>query len=112
LKNVLTQPAYNSIFNVTQQIPINFTTLSDCSNERNDENPVINASSFTIELRSPLGTYELCSPVSNSYAGWYNCTWNSTAKKEGYWSIRVNSTKNYFNPNSTLYTDWFLARKT
>ncbi|MEM5855671.1 MAG: hypothetical protein QW472_05155, partial [Candidatus Aenigmatarchaeota archaeon] len=107
LKNQLTQPSFGSVYNVTQLIPINFTTLSDCSAYREDENPVINASSYTVELRSPLLIWESCLPVNNSYQGWYNCTWDSTNKKEGYWSIRLNSSKEYFNSNSTIYENWF-----
>ncbi|MEM7819136.1 MAG: hypothetical protein QW403_03290, partial [Candidatus Aenigmatarchaeota archaeon] len=107
LKNQLTQPSFGSVYNVTQLIPINFTTLSDCSALRDDENPVINASSYTVELRSPLLIWESCLPVNNSYQGWYNCTWDSTNKKEGYWSIRLNSSKEYFNSNSTIYENWF-----
>jgi len=74
LKNLLTEPVSGSIFNVTQLIKINFTTLSECSDVRSDENPVINASVYTIELISPYGVVEQCTPVNNSYNGWYNCT--------------------------------------
>ncbi|MCW1304417.1 MAG: DUF853 family protein [Candidatus Parvarchaeota archaeon] len=107
LKNNLTYPYYQQNFNVTNLIPINFTTLSDCSEYREDENPVINAASYTIELRSPSGVWESCTPVYDEGNGWYNCTWNSTGKEEGYWSIRLNSSKSTFNPNSTVYYDWF-----
>ncbi|RLC66620.1 MAG: hypothetical protein DRH97_06160, partial [Chloroflexi bacterium] len=107
LKNNLTLPIYGSNYNVTEQIPINFTTFSDCSAARGDENPVINASAFTIEMSLAGSGWELCSS-NNSYDGWYNCTWNSTAKAEGLWDVRVNSSKDgYFYTNTSVYTDWF-----
>jgi hypothetical protein len=107
LKNSLTLPVYDSAYNVTKPVPINFTTLSDCSANRTDENPVINATDHKIELSLIGSGWESCS-AQNSYNGWYNCTWNSTAKQEGRWDIRVNSTKpGYFYSNSTVYTDWF-----
>ncbi|MFH1228906.1 MAG: hypothetical protein V1678_00590 [Candidatus Aenigmatarchaeota archaeon] len=107
LRNNLTLPVYNSIFNVTEQIPVNFTTLSDCSISRPDENPLINATDYKIELSLDGSSWETCSSA-NSYAGWYNCTWNSTAKVEGLWDVRVNSTKSgYFYTNSTVYSDRF-----
>ncbi|RLF26751.1 MAG: hypothetical protein DRN05_06595, partial [Thermoplasmata archaeon] len=63
--------------------------------------------SVSIELRSPEGIYEACTPVNNENDGWYNCTWDSTDKKEGYWDIRLNSSKEYYNSNSSLYDNWF-----
>jgi hypothetical protein len=105
LKNNLTLPGYNSQHNVTEQIPVNFTTLSDCSN-RADENPVVNATSYKIELSQDGSSWQTCN-ANNSYAGWYNCTWNSTNKTEGLWDIRVNSTQTNFTSNSSVYVDWF-----
>lgn len=107
LKNNLTHPYAGHVFNITQPITVNFTTLSDCSDQRADENPVINASTYTIELKSPAAVFETCLPVNNSYSGWYNCTWNSTTKQEGNWSVRINSSKNYFSTNSSTYTNQF-----
>jgi hypothetical protein len=106
LKNNLTMPVYDSNHNVTEQIPINFTTLSDCSVYRSDENPVINASDYKIELSLYGIQWQLCSS-ENSYQGWYNCTWNSTNKTEGQWDVRVNSSLTNFSDNSTTYVDWF-----
>ncbi|RLE37326.1 hypothetical protein DRJ17_06840, partial [Candidatus Woesearchaeota archaeon] len=90
-------------FNVTDQVLIRFNTTSDCSNE----GLITNASEFSIELRSPLGNWEGCSPIYNEYDGWYNCTWDSTGKKEGWWDIRLNSSKGYYNSNSSVYNNWF-----
>jgi len=101
LKNNLQLPPEGSVYNVTQLIPIRFNTTSDCV----DEGLIANATSFSIELISPLGETEICSPAYNEYNGYYNCTWNSTGKKEGYWSIRLNATKMpYYYFNSTVYT--------
>jgi len=104
LKNNLQLPPEGSVYNVTQLIPIRFNTTSDCV----DEGLIANATSFSIELISPLGETEICSPAYNEYNGYYNCTWNSTGKKEGYWSIRLNATKMpYYYFNSSLYTNRF-----
>ena len=106
LRNVLTMPSYNSYHNVTEQIPVNFTTLSDCPS-RSIENPVINATTYSIELSLDGNSWQACA-ASNSFAGSYNCIWNSTNKTEGAWDVRVNSSMNgQFYSNSTTYTDWF-----
>jgi hypothetical protein len=105
LKNNLQLPAHASTFNVTDEVLVRFNTTSDCS----DEGLIPNAT-VSIELGSPLNVFEECIPVYNEtgvYAGYYNCTWDSTAKKEGWWSIRLNSSKQYFNDNSTTYVNWF-----
>jgi len=99
LKNNLELPVNGAIFNVTQPITIRFNTTSDCSAEG-----LIANASVSIELISPYGEEEVCSPIANEYDGWYNCTWNSTGKREGYWSIRLNSSLiPLYNFNSTTY---------
>ena len=106
LKNNLTLPVFNSNHNVTDQIPINFTTLSDCSNDIAAENPVINTT-YSIEISLNESSWDTCS-AANSYNGWYNCTWNSIAKQEGSYSVRVNTSKTgQFYSNSSTYGDWF-----
>ncbi|MEM5879066.1 MAG: DUF87 domain-containing protein [Candidatus Aenigmatarchaeota archaeon] len=99
------QPYYQQIFNVTQQILIRFNTTSDCS----AEGLIANATSplAQVELRSPTGEWEVCSPLNNELDGWYNCTWDSTGKKEGYWTINLTASKlpNY-NLNETMFVDW------
>ena len=100
-------PEFSSSINATSQIPINFTTISDCQAYRPNENPVANASA-TIQLSLDGTSWETCTPVTNSLNGHYNCTWNSIAKEEGQWDIMLNSTKQgYFYSNSSVYTDWF-----
>jgi hypothetical protein len=39
--------------------------------------------------------------------GIYNCTWNSTARTEGNWSLQLNSSRQYFLPNQTYLNNWF-----
>jgi hypothetical protein len=106
LKNNLTLPILGSIYNVTEKIPINFATLSECSGYIASENPLVNPSDYKIELSPNGSSWESCSS-QDSGQGWYNCTWNSTGKEEGYWNIRLNSSKQYFNDNSTIYNNWF-----
>ncbi|MFH8092821.1 MAG: hypothetical protein QXM38_02680, partial [Candidatus Aenigmatarchaeota archaeon] len=103
LQNNLLTPVYNSIYNVTDMILIRFNTTTECPVEGLIEN-----ATTSISLKSPLDVWETCTPINNEYDGWYNCTWNSTRKKEGYWSIMVNSSKTpYFTQNSTIYANWF-----
>jgi len=107
LKNYLNIPSYQ-VFNVTELVPIMFTTYSDCKgvSERPEENPVANASSYTIEVYHPDEGWLSCSS-ENLYNGSYNCTFDSTGHREGNWSIRFNSSKDYFNDNTTIYPDQF-----
>ena len=59
---------------------------------------------------SPYSNWYPCVPIMNetgAFAGFYNCTWNSTNKREGNWSIQINATRTYLNSNSTVYTDRF-----
>ena len=53
------------------------------------------------------GTQEYACDALDEGNGWYNCTWNSTEKPLGNYSVRMNSSKLYYNPNSTLWADRF-----
>ncbi|RLG19606.1 hypothetical protein DRN74_06585, partial [Candidatus Micrarchaeota archaeon] len=69
----------------------------------------------SIELGSPLDQWETCEPVYNetgAYAGYYNCTWDSTLKTPGWWDIRLNSSKDAYNINSTILDNWFYLQNT
>ena len=103
LKNYLEIPTYQTFY-VTEPVPISFTTYSDCKDvpERSDENPVINASDFSIEIYHPNEGWINCSS-QNLYNGSYNCTFDSTGHEEGNWSIRFYSTKSYFNSLSLIH---------
>ena len=105
LKNNLYLPGHGSVFNVTDSVLIRFNVSSDCI----DEGLIANAST-SVELIAPSGSIFVCEPVLNetgANAGWYNCTWDSTDMEEGYWDVRLNSSKEYFLDNSTTYFDWF-----
>ncbi|RLG87625.1 MAG: hypothetical protein DRO18_02980, partial [Thermoprotei archaeon] len=103
LKNNLYLPGYGSVFNVTDSVLIRFNVSTDCI----DEGLIANAST-SVELIAPSGSIFVCEPVLNetgANAGWYNCTWDSTDMEEGYWDVRLNSSKEYFLDNSTTYMD-------
>ncbi|RKX21714.1 MAG: hypothetical protein DRP45_12005, partial [Candidatus Zixiibacteriota bacterium] len=108
LKNWIVTPNWTNgqpSFNVTELIDIKFNVTSECSNQPN-ENPVAGVTR-TLELRSPNGTWEGPYSPDEYQSGFYNYTWNSTGRAEGNWSIRMNSSKAYFNSNSTYLPDWF-----
>lgn len=56
------------------------------------------------------GTEEYLCNALDEGNGWYNCTWNSTGKPLGNYSVRMNSSKQFYNPNSTLWVDRFVLR--
>jgi hypothetical protein len=109
LRNNLTLPVNGSQSNVTNQIPVNFTTLSDCSEHISSENPVISTDTESIELSLDGTSWEECTST-DSGSGWVNCSWDSTDKDQGWWDVRVNSSKQYFNDNSSVYVDRFYLR--
>jgi len=101
LKNNLDQPPQGAKFNVTDRILINFTVSTDCVAEGliNETNPDVN-------LTNGFYTSD-CSPVNDSGDGRYNCTWDSTGEDQGNWSIIIKTSKNYYNSNTTVWTDRF-----
>ncbi|RLF33979.1 MAG: hypothetical protein DRN08_05045, partial [Thermoplasmata archaeon] len=106
LKNNLTLPVNGSEWNITNLIPVNFTTLSDCSDYIASENPVTSTDTESIELSLDGTSWESCS-AEDSGSGWVNCTFNSTDHSEGWWDVRLNTSKQYFNDNSSTYTNRF-----
>ncbi|MCK5593634.1 MAG: hypothetical protein KAI18_00155, partial [Candidatus Aenigmarchaeota archaeon] len=101
LKNNLTLPLNASIHNVTDAIIHRFTTLSECSSIRADEDPVIDASTYSIEVKSSASSTYTELTAYNENDGDYNATFDTTGWAEGYYDVRVNSSKTDFNPNST-----------
>ncbi|RLI90751.1 MAG: hypothetical protein DRO89_05290, partial [Candidatus Altiarchaeales archaeon] len=98
----LDSPDYQEQFPSGNMVPLRFNISTDCTSEG-----LINDVSPTIEIRSPSGSWEDCTPVENEGDGYYNCSWNSTDKQSGFWDIRFNSSKYNFNDNSTVWNDWF-----
>ncbi len=105
LKNNLVEPEWvggeQPKFNVTQKIPINFSISTDCSNE----GLISGADSKSITLIHNSDEYP-CNP-DDSGTGYYNCSWDSTNKPEGNYSIKLESTELDYNDNTTTYLDWF-----
>jgi len=87
-------------FNVSEQILIRLNITDECSN-------LVSGAGITIEaLDADNNSFE-CSEVNDEGTGWYNCTWNSTGRNEGNYSIRINSSKTNYNSNSTYYNNVF-----
>ncbi|RMG91125.1 MAG: hypothetical protein D6706_18540, partial [Chloroflexi bacterium] len=104
LKNNLVAPAYLSQFNVTDGVLIRLNVTSDCANEGG----INDTSLLTIktEHNSTSSQYS-CTPVGNEGDGYYNCTWDSTGKPEGNYSIILHSERGSYNPNTTVRYNWF-----
>jgi hypothetical protein len=56
------------------------------------------------------GTVEYTCIATDEGNGYYNCSWDSSNKPLGNYSIRMNSSKQYYNSNSTLWIDRFTLR--
>ena len=103
LKNNLYLPTDGAECNVTAGVAVRFNVSSDCAGEG-----LLNESITSLEMMGPSSQIWGCTPIYNETTnqGWYNCTWDSTDREEGYWSIRLNSSRTYYNDNSTTYNDW------
>ncbi len=108
LKNNIQQPNWTSgqpSFNVTNQILFRFNTTSDCLVDG-----LVNNTGTSIYLHAPNGSNYTCSPMKNETgvnAGYYNCTWDSSDKPEGNWTLNTTSVKTYYYQNQTILTNWF-----
>ncbi|MFA4846380.1 MAG: hypothetical protein WC654_07565, partial [Patescibacteria group bacterium] len=102
LKNAALSPAYTQAFNVSQQIILSMNASSDCASEAG-----IGGATPAFGLYSPLGQWETCGGASEQGSGVYNCSWNSSGKKEGNWTLMFNSSKQYYYSNSSNLSDWF-----
>jgi len=111
LVNNLEQPEYGDIIPVGDVVLIRLNVSSDCSYEEGE----IPDTDVTIRLGSPNNEWEYCTPVYNetgAYAGWYNCSWNTSFHVGGWWDIRINSAKSYYYDNITTYEDWIYLNNT
>ncbi|MGB9693827.1 MAG: hypothetical protein ACPLYF_03190, partial [Fervidobacterium sp.] len=97
-------PNQFSEFNVTDQILIRFNVSTDCS-----EDGLINdTTSQTItNIHNQTASEYSCMPINNENNGYYNCTWDSTAKLEGNYSIRVSTSRSFYFDNTTTYFNRF-----
>ncbi|NOQ55827.1 MAG: DUF87 domain-containing protein, partial [Nanohaloarchaea archaeon] len=102
LKNNLYRPLQSSVFNVTDGVFFNVSTTTDCP----AEGAQTGASVILNLTHSGSTTYE-CSPVNDEGTGVYNCTWDSTAKLEGNYTVNMTSTLVNYNLNNTWWTERF-----
>ena len=102
LKNNIQMPNWSAgqpAFHVTQPVIVRLNTTSDCSAEG-----AISGSSIVLQLRSPNGTVYSCTPINNETggsAGWYNCTWDSSDRQEGNWSVNIAFEGNFWSQVGT-----------
>ncbi|MEK6953896.1 MAG: hypothetical protein AABX01_02740, partial [Candidatus Micrarchaeota archaeon] len=98
----LSTPVNGTTYNTSNLLALRTNVTTDCS----AEGP-LNASTVVFQLQSPSNATELCTPVSNEGNGNFNCTWDSSGKAPGLWSIRVNATNSTYNSNSSLFFERF-----
>jgi uncharacterized membrane protein/5-hydroxyisourate hydrolase-like protein (transthyretin family) len=105
LKNNVTQPSYGTVVPVGDSVLFKLNVTSECNEGRDN-------AAATLELASPSGATEQCTPTSNESNGIYNCTWNTALHQGGNWTVRVNSSENEFFQNSTTFTNYIYLNNT
>jgi len=101
LKNQLQLPLNGSLIDRGEIVLLRGNVTDESFN-------LISGATVTFVLSN--GTQEYTCDALDEGNGWYNCTWNSTEKPLGNYSVRMNSSKLYYNPNSTLWIDRFVLR--
>lgn len=101
LKNQLQLPLNGSLIDRGEIVLLRGNVTDESFN-------LISGATVTFVLSN--GTQEYTCDALDEGNGWYNCTWNSTEKPLGNYSVRMNSSKLYYNPNSTLWIDRFTLR--
>jgi hypothetical protein len=106
LKNFLVEPEYGSniMIEVGKTVNITSNITDECGLEIENAN-------VTHEARWPDLSFEKLN-VSELGSGIYNSSWNLTFKPGGYYSFRVNSSKQYYYSNSTLFVNWVYLNNT
>ena len=94
-------------FSVGDIVTIKSNITSDCQ-----EN--ITGATVTHEAQSPLGSWESAneSEIINEAQGIYNSSWNTSFHYGGYWNLRINSSIDAYDSNSTTYTSWLYLNNT
>ena len=87
-------------FNVSDVVLIRDELRSECGD-------LVPSASSSFEILDSLNNSYLCIDVNNEGDGHYNCSWDSSAVNEGYYSVRINSSATNYNSNSTYYKDVF-----
>ncbi|MBU2101740.1 hypothetical protein KKH05_03445, partial [Patescibacteria group bacterium] len=100
LKNNLIIPEFDTEYFVGQQIVINSTLQSDCAVEDNITFTTVN---FTFNT-SGSPNY-VCN--TTGAGDFYFCTWNSTNKLEGNYTVNMSAYNANYTSNTTIYQDRF-----
>ncbi|MCK4927127.1 MAG: hypothetical protein KAS11_01565, partial [Candidatus Aenigmarchaeota archaeon] len=98
-------PVNGSSYGTGTPVFMRFNVTTDCSDEGR-----IEVESKGIELQSPSSSWFDCSPINDetgSDAGWYNCTWDSTFKEPGNWTIKTNASNSTYHTAIDTLTDYF-----
>jgi hypothetical protein len=101
LQNWLELPANGSLIDRGELILIRGNVTDEGLN-------LISGASVNFTLSN--GTIEYVCNALDEGNGYYNCTWNSTGKPLGNYSVRMDSSKPYYNSNSTLWINRFTLR--
>ncbi|MBD3155046.1 MAG: DUF2341 domain-containing protein, partial [Candidatus Aenigmarchaeota archaeon] len=99
MENSVTNPTGSPTYTMGTDIDFRGTITSDCSNSINDANV-----SFVVERNEAIIT--VCD--AEWYGSYYNCTWDTLGQTEGTYNVTMNSTREHYNPNSTM-TDFSMV---
>ncbi|MEK6843572.1 MAG: hypothetical protein AABY04_03720, partial [Candidatus Micrarchaeota archaeon] len=100
-------PANNSIYNVTNNVTVRYNVTSECQAQEGLLNTSITNATF---IHNQTLTSYLCSPTNNESNGFYNCTFGTSNKAQGNYSIMLNASMPYYNSNATLFVNRFYLK--
>jgi uncharacterized delta-60 repeat protein len=95
-------------YNQSDSIIMRTNVTDDCSAS-------VSSAAVSFNITYNATTQFSCSPVNNetgANAGYYNCTWDSTAKPTGWYNVSVDSSKTYYNGNTTTKANAFELTET
>jgi len=107
IKVDLVNPAKNSVILIS--VGKNVSVVTDIFDECGF---MINDSDVTHEAGSPSLIWEGIPNPTNLNNGTYNSSWDISYHTGGYWSFRINASRDDYYSNYTIYTDWVRLNNT
>jgi hypothetical protein len=105
LKQSLNYPNYQQVIDVGDTVVFNLSIPTDCA-----EDGLQNETNVSIKIEGPSGI-EYCQPYDLGN-GYYNCSWNTSFHKGGYYNFTINASKVNFDYNLTYYPNWIYLNNT
>ncbi|UCD07001.1 MAG: hypothetical protein JSW41_04170, partial [Candidatus Aenigmatarchaeota archaeon] len=105
LKNYLEIPQYGNQTVVGDPLDVRFNVSTDC-------NELIPNTTASVEFGAPDNWWNESYTPTDEGTGWYNYTWDTSFHIGGWWDIRINSSIDYYNSNTTTWDDWVYLENT